>query len=111
MIRRLEVLIAAVLLVLAALPPLQNVEVCPLKVLAGISCPTCGVTRSIWHILRGQYAAAWQANPIGYLFLFVAMLGLLRCLSPRSKVRLGGDEHAIVGFTLIAGLNSPRACI
>jgi hypothetical protein len=40
-------------------------------------CPTCGMTRSVLHTLRGQFGAAWQLNPAGLLLVSgLLLLGL-----------------------------------
>lgn len=40
-------------------------------------CPTCGLTRSVLHVLHGRPGAAWQLNPAGlFLVSGLVMLGL-----------------------------------
>jgi hypothetical protein len=38
---------------------------CPFRVLTGLPCPGCGLTRSWVHLAHGQWDAAWFANPFG----------------------------------------------
>ena len=49
-------------------------DVCALKVLTGIPCPTCGLTRSLCHALRGEWAASLGHHPAGVL-LAAALIG------------------------------------
>jgi hypothetical protein len=49
-------------------------DVCVLKVLTGIRCPTCGLTRSLCHALRGDWSASLGYHPAGIL-LAIALIG------------------------------------
>lgn len=46
---------------------------CALKLLAGIPCPSCGMTTSISLLMHGEMTAAWRANWAGVV---VAALGM-----------------------------------
>lgn len=37
---------------------------CPLRLLTGLSCPGCGMTRAWGHVLRLDFAAAFAAHPL-----------------------------------------------
>ena len=43
--------------------------ICPLRRVAGVPCPTCGSTRMVEAVLRGDFAAAFGANPLVFLLL------------------------------------------
>ena len=49
-------------------------DVCAVKVLTGIPCPTCGLTRSLCHARRGEWAASLGYHPAGVL-LAAALIG------------------------------------
>lgn len=51
---------------------------CPFHALTGLLCPGCGVTRMCLALLRLDFAAAWQANPVLLLLLPVLAALLLR---------------------------------
>lgn len=51
---------------------------CPFRALTGLLCPGCGVTRLCLALLRGDWAAAWQANPVLLLLLPVLLALLIR---------------------------------
>ncbi|MEL4505681.1 DUF2752 domain-containing protein [Luteococcus sp. H138] len=40
---------------------------CPLRATTGLLCPVCGSTTAGLHLLRGEWLAAWQANPFALL--------------------------------------------
>ena len=48
---------------------------CPLHTLAGIPCPTCGVTRAATALAHGQVAAALRWNPLAAIGLGVGVAG------------------------------------
>lgn len=55
--------------------------ICPFRLLTGLPCPGCGLTRSWVYLLHGDTSAAMTANPFGVvalcatLVLVVAVLG------------------------------------
>ena len=36
---------------------------CPIRLVTGLKCPGCGVTTLLLHLLRGDWAGAFAANP------------------------------------------------
>jgi hypothetical protein len=40
---------------------------CTSRVLLGISCPGCGLTRSFVHLAHGQWREAWHVHRLGWL--------------------------------------------
>ena len=40
-------------------------DVCLLKRLTGLSCPTCGLTRSVCHLLQGDLTGSLALHPAG----------------------------------------------
>lgn len=48
---------------------------CTFRVLFQIPCPSCGMTTSFAYFSRSEFAAAWRANPAGFLLaVLCAML-------------------------------------
>jgi len=81
---------AAILLAAAFLVSPENlprIVLCPFRRLTGLPCPGCGLTHSFVGIAHGRFAAAWAANPFGFLFfaaaLFLVVEPLLSRLFPR----------------------------
>lgn len=54
---------------LRGLPEFPFPVVCPLRRLFGISCPTCGMTRSIVFLTRGRLADSFAVHRLGWLIL------------------------------------------
>src|SRR5687768_14943470 len=49
-------------------------NVCLMKNLTGLPCPSCGASRSVISILDGQFMEAVHLNPIGYLLLPIMLI-------------------------------------
>lgn len=52
---------------------------CSVQMFSGRPCPTCGMTTSFSHAVRGQLLGAFTAQPAGALLALLTMAGL--CLS------------------------------
>jgi hypothetical protein len=48
-------------------PGLPLPEVCQSKVLLGLECPGCGLTRSFIHLAHGNLASSFAAHRLGWL--------------------------------------------
>jgi hypothetical protein len=53
-----------------------GLEPCGFYEFTGYPCPGCGLTTAFAHLVRGQVALAWGANPFGVMF-FVFTLGFM----------------------------------
>jgi len=85
-------LLAALVALARALGPaaLRHLPTCPLHEWTGLFCPSCGATRTVYHLLRGELLAACSANALVVLSLGAAALAWLTrtWLAPRLR-RLG----------------------
>jgi hypothetical protein len=77
--------IAAVVALLAAFVVLSLGWRCPVQLVTGHPCPTCGITRAMHLALRGDFAGAtrlhplvWLAVPVVALFVSVELIGYVR---------------------------------
>jgi hypothetical protein len=50
---------------------------CLLKNLANIPCPSCGSTRSIISLTKGNFDEAFGLNPIGYIIALIMLVAPL----------------------------------
>ncbi|MEV5449542.1 DUF2752 domain-containing protein [Streptomyces sp. NPDC052535] len=76
---------------------------------AGIMAPTCGLTRSVVAVFRGDVAMAWRYNPAGLLVAVAAVAALARLLAgvfdlrgPVLRVRPGRIGWMVLGLALVA---------
>ena len=58
-----------IIVVLAAVFAFSGFYSCPFKLLLGIDCPGCGLTRAALALLRLDFAAAFRFNPCIYFLL------------------------------------------
>ena len=56
---------------IAALPP------CAMRQAFHIGCPTCGFTRALVRLARGDFAGAWTLHPLAIPVALAAVLGWL----------------------------------
>lgn len=56
------------------------IDLCLLKGLTGLSCPTCGLTRAVCHALQGDWAASLGFHPAGILVV-VSLAGWVTWMS------------------------------
>lgn len=56
--------IAGALLVLWAFPGAAGVLACPLKELTSVPCPTCGTTRALLALAKGDALSALRLQPL-----------------------------------------------
>lgn len=74
---RPAVLSAGMLAVGAALPPdwvLHGPQLCIFKIMSGIPCPGCGLTRSVVLLMHGDVSGSLFFHPLGVLFVLGAVL-------------------------------------
>lgn len=76
---------------------------CTMVMLVGVRCPSCGMTTSWAHLMRGNVLGAIRANSGGTLFALAALTAgpwlLLSGLAGRWKV-WRPDERVLVGIGL-----------
>lgn len=52
----------------------KTVEVCLIKHLTNVPCPSCGSTRSVISLANGKFSDALQINPLGYVVATIMLL-------------------------------------
>ena len=55
----------------------KSYDVCLFKHTTNIPCPSCGATRSIISLTKGNFVDALRINPLGYLIAFIMILSPL----------------------------------
>ena len=58
---------------------------CPIKYFFHIDCPTCGMTRAMLALFRGDFASYMSFNPMALPFLLILLFGLHGRLFPINK--------------------------
>ena len=52
----------------------KSLEVCLIKHATNIPCPSCGSTRSIISLTKGNFVEAFELNPIGYIVALIMLI-------------------------------------
>lgn len=52
----------------------KSVEVCLIKHTTNIPCPSCGSTRSVISLTKGNFIEALKINPLGYIVAIIMFL-------------------------------------
>ena len=52
----------------------SSVELCIIKHVTNIPCPSCGSTRSVISLIKGDFIEALSFNPIGYLVAIILLI-------------------------------------
>lgn len=84
---------------------LPHVPVCWFRSMTGLPCPGCGLTRSVFAIGSGEFAAAWHFNPFGYVVYAVLVVLLLLPALARIAPKLTGRIESSRFVNLFVGLN------
>jgi len=73
----------------------RPVQLCLVKRLTGVACPTCGFTRGALSLLGGHIAQAWLYNPLLYtvLALFSAVIAVRIIWARRLCISLTSKER------------------
>ncbi|MEO6681520.1 MAG: DUF2752 domain-containing protein [Ginsengibacter sp.] len=53
---------------------INPVNVCLIKHVTSIPCPSCGTTRSVISLTKGHFIEAFKMNPFGYVILLIMFL-------------------------------------
>jgi hypothetical protein len=96
--------LAAVIAFVAVLAILAVGWRCPVLLVAGVPCPTCGMTRAVRLALHGDLAGAtrlhplmWIAVPVVMLFLGVEIVGYARTGAWGSSRRMRFSNALMIG--------------
>ncbi len=55
---------------------------CPFKVITGIPCPGCGMTRAMTSLIQGDFINAALLNPFSFFLIFMLIISAI----PRSYI-------------------------
>lgn len=78
--------------------------VCPFRLVTGWPCPSCGATRAVLLLLRGEVSAAFLMNPVGPLVAVVTLLAAAGVIVDRIR---GTDRVRAVGDAAMRRLRQP----
>ena len=72
---------------------------CPVKYFLHFDCPTCGMTRALFSLFRGDFASYMSFNPMALPFLLILLFGLHGRLFPiNNKIK---NSVIIIGVVCV----------
>jgi Protein of unknown function (DUF2752) len=93
----------------------SGTTLCPFRLVTGLPCPFCGMTRSLLALGRGDLSASVGFHPLGPVLLLAALAGLWRfgraaaahCPAglPRGAPVVGGGALAIAWIIQLVPLS------
>jgi hypothetical protein len=84
------------------LPRFPLPQACFSRLVLGVPCPGCGLTRSFVHLADGQFARAWQTNRVGLLLAGAVMFQFpYRLLAILSRDRWRLHERIAHAFVAV----------
>lgn len=94
--------LGAVLVLYIVLARLLFDQFCPMVIVTGIPCPGCGMTRSVFFFLTGQWERGAAMNPLGILWIgLAAYFCLMRYVlgkKPKGVLTVGGVLTVLMVF-------------
>jgi len=63
----------------------KSVQLCLIKRVTNIPCPSCGSTRSVISLTKGDFIRALNFNPIGYLVAIIMLTAPIWIISDTIK--------------------------
>lgn len=103
--RKMALICAAIFLLLiivnmTGMVPIEKVTgaipvFCPFKVVTGIDCPGCGMTRAITSLIDGRPGDAFLYNPFCFLLIFIL---LASSMPERWMQRIPAATHILPAF-------------
>jgi hypothetical protein len=52
----------------------KSVEICLIKRVTSLPCPSCGSTRSVISLVKGEFSDALTINPLGYIVAAIMIM-------------------------------------
>lgn len=82
-------LIVAIIWLLTFIMPKTGLgfNICPVRIVTDFPCPLCGITRSLTCISHGDFSAAFNYHPLGFLVYLILAGTTLPLLLPPRKMK------------------------
>ena len=84
-------------------------EFCPMKILTGIPCPGCGMTRAIFLMLTGHFSESFEMHPMALLWILLGLYFFI-CRYILDRKPKGAATMAVVLCVMMFPIYIYRMC-
>lgn len=84
------------IILFAAIAVFYSVVGCPSRVLFGIACPGCGMTRAVKAALQLDFSLAFESHPLVFLLPVAAVVYFLRKKIPKKLLAFFGVSALVL---------------
>lgn len=78
-----------------------KLESCPIKLLIGLPCPGCGMTRAILCLLKLDIKGSFRYNALWLILLFIVVVAILKKYGIFKKLYYSRVFWTLIGTTIL----------
>ena len=91
----------ALYLIYALIMYIFKLESCPIKLLIGLPCPGCGMTRAIICLLKLDIQGSFRYNALWLILLFIVVVAILKKYGIFKKLYYSRVFWTLIGTTIL----------
>lgn len=88
-------------LIYALIMNILKLESCPIKLLIGLPCPGCGMTRAILCLLKLDIKGSFRYNALWLILLFIVVVAILKKYGIFKKLYYSRVFWTLIGTTIL----------
>lgn len=78
-----------------------KIRVCPINYITGFPCPACGITRSLFMIIKGYFFESLKFHPFSFIILIYAFYFLIGRYFINVKSKILENVFIFIGILMI----------
>lgn len=88
-------------LIYALIMHILKLESCPVKLLIGLPCPGCGMTRAVICLLKLDFKGSFRYNALWLILLFIVVVAILKKYGIFKKLYYSRVFWMVIGATIL----------
>lgn len=88
-------------LIYALIMIIFKLESCPVKLLIGLPCPGCGMTRAVICLLKLDFKGSFRYNALWLILLFIVVVAILKKYGIFKKLYYSRVFWMVIGATIL----------
>lgn len=88
-------------LIYALIMNILKLESCPVKLLIGLPCPGCGMTRAVICLLKLDFKGSFRYNALWLILLFIVVVAILKKYGIFKKLYYSRVFWMVIGATIL----------